>query len=310
MKIKYQDVDITDSVTVNACVGDSYYSGHADTLRVEFQDTDSRWDAWAPKVGDRIEAYDENQTTGRLFVRRLHPEVGKLTIYAASIPAEADTKRDQSWEQTSKAILVGDIAKKYGLAANLIYATDRIWKDLKQDNISDFDLLEDLCRLEGDAFNVFNGALTVYNIEKMAAGAEKAKVNVRASADNSTGDNATGAFGYDRGKTYDGCLLRAAGETYSYNAAGSSVYEAMTDYPIGSIGEGISAAKCLMQEKNREAQSGFFYASPLPAGYTAGSIITLATAGASSYNGTALITHMRCDYKNRKAKAFFSSLEE
>lgn len=310
MKIKYQDVDITSAVTVNACVGDSYYSGHADTLRVEFQDTDSRWDAWAPKVGDTIEAYDENQTTGRLFVRRLHPEVGKLTIYAGSIPAEADTKREQTWEQTSKAILVGDIAKKYGLTANLVYVTDRIWKNLRQDNISDFDLLEDLCRLEGDAFNVFNGALTVYNIEKMAAGAEKATVNVKASNDNSTGDNATGVFGYERGKTYDGCLIRAAGETYSYNATGSAIYEAKTDYPVGSIADGQDFAKHLMQEKNREAQKGFFYASPLPAMYTAGSIINLSTAGASSYNGEALITHMRCDYKNRKAKAFFSSLED
>jgi len=169
IRVFYKGVDVTESVSVNACIHEMWAAGCLDTLHIRFNDAAKLWDTWAPQAGDEIRVDFGSATTGTMFVHSASPENGLFDIRAMSAPASALTKTDKAWSQVRLLQLGADIAARHGLKFTAYGVTDRIYPYMVQEGVSDFAFLHQRAMLEGCAFLVYNKTLVLYDIAAMEA---------------------------------------------------------------------------------------------------------------------------------------------
>ena len=295
MTVEYKGVDITDSVDVSSCVIDSYAEEHGDTMTIEFNDVSSLWDLWSPTEDDLIRVYKNNVDSGAMYVREMTPGAGKYKIRASALPLSARSQRSQGWEKITKLQLAKDIADRHGLVLKTYGVTDRKFYYLRQVAQNDFNYFEDLCVIEGDAFIVYDGNLILYNVEYLESVAPVQQVSL----------DETNEYEYTRQTKYAGCLIRNASTSYTYKPGTTDyIAERKINAYIASAGDAERYAKNMYRYLNRLKESGYFYIG-LADGYSAGSVMSISTKNASSFDGNIFIYHIRHDLVNNKSKVFF-----
>jgi len=298
LKVEYKGVDITSSVDVDKCWIDQYAEEHGDTLKIIFADADGLWDAWAPKIGDKIRVYDDHVDSGVQYVRSIYPSVGRYEITAGSIPVSADLARSSGWQQVTKLQLAKEIAERHGLKLMTYGITDHKFLYLRQENESDFPFFQRLCLLEGDAFLIYDGMLVLYN-EAYIEGTEPKQI-VSLDADNKPE--------YHNEQTITALSIRNGSTEFTYGSDLSRLKSVNIRVYIDSKGTAERYATNLYHHFNKMKKGGTFYATPITDGYTAGSVAGIKTRGMASFDGNMFIYHVRHDMTNNKTKVFFRCL--
>ena len=113
IKIAYNGVDITSSVSISRCYHDMYAGGQSDTLRLRVNDAKAVWDGWAPKVGDEIRVDYGTVGTGIMFLVSATPENGAFDMVAWSAPASGYELSNKAWEKVRLLQIGAEIAAKH-----------------------------------------------------------------------------------------------------------------------------------------------------------------------------------------------------
>jgi phage protein D len=295
LKVEYRGIDITSSVVVDKCWIDQYAEEHGDTLKIIFADADGLWDAWAPKIGDKIRVYDDHVDSGVQYVRSIYPSVGRYEITAGSIPVSADLARSSGWQQVTKLQLAKEIAARHNVELMTYGITDHKFLYLRQENEADFPFFQRLCLLEGDAFLIYDNRLILYNeayIESM-----EPRETVDLDADNKPE--------YVKEQTITALSIRNGSTEYTYGTDTSRLKSVNVSVYIDSKGTAERYATNLYHHFNKMKKGGIFYTSPITDGYTAGSMARIKTRGMASFDGNIFICHVRHDMANNKTKVFF-----
>lgn len=210
MKIIYLGTDIYPDVAVNRCWYDSYAGDKADELCIRFNDATKVWDAWQPEHGGIIQAEHEKVRSGKMFIYSCRPENGLFTIRARSLPESAYVNHVKSYDNVRFNELAGEIASRHGLTLETYGTKNNLYGYVEQRNISDIELLNSYCMLEGYAVIAHNGKLIIYDELYMEGQTAAGKIEVGAD------DN----FKYDdsAAEWYGSCKLTNGGVTGSYSA--------------------------------------------------------------------------------------------
>ena len=298
IRVTYNGVDITDSISINRCWHDMYASGKSDTVQIRLNDANKMWDKWAPAVGDEIRVDYDTISTGAMFVSKLMPQNGFFEIIAQSAPASGFVPQNKAWQQVRLLQLGAEIAKRNGLSFVSYGVEDRLYSFLNQVEQGDFPFLHRRAQLEGCSFLVYNKALVLYSEANMEAVPPTETLTVAADGD----------FKYTdyRSTLYGSCIVESGMYTGEF-AADNSVGRIYRPTDIGSVGSDQEAqrfAKNLLRSVNKNCYSGYVRSKILP-GYAAASTITLSNERASTWDGTVFIDHIRNDYGIGKSKIFF-----
>ena len=303
IRVTYNGVDITRSISINRCYHDMYAAGQSDTLHLRLNDTSNLWDTWGPAEGDEIRIDYGTISTGTMFVSTVTPQNGYYSILAQSAPKSGFVAQHRAWQQVRLLQLGEDIAKRNGLAFSSYGVTDRIYSYLVQDGQSDFAFLHQRAQLEGCAFLVYDKHLVLYSEEYMESLTPTEILDI----------SVAGQYQYKdrRADLYGSCVVENglyAGEFAAQNGA-VRVYRPKDLGSIGGTDEAKRFAKGLLRAVNKDCCGGYVYANVLT-GYAAASVISLSNPRAPSWDGPVFLHHIRNDYGTGKSKLFFRRLLE
>lgn len=290
MIIEYEGVDISERVSIKSYVHESFAEEHGDILKIKFNDISALWDKWNPKEGDTISLTNEEELSGKMYVRRLIPEASTYTVEAASYPISMETKRELSWNGISLRAIANDIASRHGLTFESYGVSDHKFTKLRQRNESDLIFLEKIAVLCGCAFLVYDGRLVLYQESSLEVQKVKETMNI-------SGSN---VFRYEHGPKYTGCKVSDSNISYMTGKDGNVATEEIDVY-IASKGEAQFFAENLLKYKNKMSMKGFFYTNSREV--TAGTVFNITTAQANSFNGLIFVYRVR--YTEGKVKVFF-----
>ena len=142
---------------------------------------------------------------------------------------------------------------------------------------------------------IYDGALVLYNVEDLEGKTPAQKVQL--NADNNPE--------YYREQPITALTVRNGKTEYTYGTDTTKCETINVTAYIDSQGTAERYASNLFHHLNKNRKCGIFYTSPLANGYSAGSVVTLATKKMTAFDGDAFIYHVRHDMTNNKTKVFF-----
>lgn len=298
IKVVYQGQDITGGVSINRCVHEMFADGESDVLNITLNDTDRIWDSWGPKRGDTIAVEYGPCRTGKLFVYSAVPQNGLFSIAAYAMPPTAMEAHNKAWEQVKFLQLAQEIAGRHGLALKQYGVTDVLYSYVMQAGQPDFKFFQERCALEGCSFLVYDGSLILYSQAYIEGQGAAETVEVTRENQYQYQDN--------RGRLYGSCQVTVGRYSGSFSPGNGAarVLSPNVSAHVGSNGEAQRFARGLLRQANRSAQTGVLYTKILP-GLAAGSMVSLQTHGAQSWDGPAFIYRIRNNYAQGKSKVFF-----
>ena len=297
-QILYNGVDIYNDISVNQCFHDMFAASQSDELLLRFNDTRHLWDGWNPANEETIEVVEGAARSGKMFIESVIHENGLMTLRAFSIPPTAKDPFTKSWENVKLLQIGQEIASRHGLGFEQYDVTDQLYDYVRQDNLPDFEFLEQRCALEGVAFLVFDGTLVMYGEAALEAKAPAGSIDVPPDGVFEYHDDATAAYG--KAEVVNGDITGS----FAAPSGGSKLLHRVLQIRIASQAEGNRFAKGLLRYENRNMTTGTLQTALLPE-YAAGSVATLKTGGAGSWDGPAFIMRIRHDYVAKKSKIFF-----
>ncbi|MCI3217727.1 phage late control D family protein [Faecalibacterium sp. BCRC 81149] len=298
VKILYEGVDIYPDVSVHRCYHDMYAEKQSDELLLKLNDTRELWDSWNPKKGDTIAIEDGAAKTGKMFVESVVPESGIITLRAYSVPQSAKDKRSKSWEKVKFLQLAQEIAGRHGLTLETYGITDQTYDYVEQNNLADFAFFQNRCTLEGAAFLVYDGKLVVYDEAYMESQQPVDTITITPANDFEYRDE--GANAYGSAEAVNGGLTG----TFAAPNGGDKVLRRILPFRMTDQSEADRFAKGLLRDANKNATVGTLWTGSLLRDYAAGSVVTLATEGVKSWDGTAFISRIRHDYVKTRSKLY------
>ena len=298
MKILYEGVDIYPDISVHRCYHDMYAEKQSDELLLKLNDTRELWDSWNPKKGDTIAIEDGAAKTGKMFVESVVPESGIITLRAYSVPQSAKDKRSKSWEKVKFLQLAQEIASRHGLTLETYGITDQTYDYVEQNNLADFAFFQNRCTLEGAAFLVYDGKLVVYDEAYMESQQPVDTITITPANDFEYRDE--GANAYGSAEAVNGGLTG----TFAAPNGGDKVLRRILPFCMTDQSEADRFAKGLLRDANKNATVGTLWTGSLLRDYAAGSVVTLATEGVKSWDGTAFISRIRHDYVKTRSKLY------
>lgn len=296
VKILYEGVDIYPDISVHRCYHDMYAEKQSDELLLKLNDTRELWDSWNPKKGDTIAIEDGAAKTGKMFVEGVVPESGIITLRAYSVPQSAKDKRSKSWEKVKFLQLAQEIASRHGLTLETYGITDQTYDYVEQNNLADFAFFQNRCTLEGAAFLVYDGKLVVYDEAYMES--QQPVDTITPANDFEYRDEGTNAYG--SAEAVNGGLTG----TFAAPSGGDKVLRRILPFRMTDQSEADRFAKGLLRDANKNATVGTLWTGSLLRDYAAGSVVTLATEGVKSWDGTAFISRIRHDYVKTRSKLY------
>lgn len=295
VRLTYEGVDITGDVSIACAWHDMYAEGHADELLLKCADTRSLWDVWGPKHGDRIVVSDGVATTGLMYVESVEPQSSLISIRAFSVPMEATRERRwKSWEEVRLLQLAAEICNRYGLSYETYGVTDRLYSYVDQGGDPDLQFLAKRCALEGAAFLVFDGKLVIYDCLWMDSQEPQGTLSIVPGQDYRFDADEDGRYGIC--KVGDGSTWG----TFTADAEGKTYTKVIAD-PISNQAEADRFARGLLRHVNKRTRSLEVRTDTLMRQYAAGSLATIQAPAAASWDGKALIHHIRHDYVRRRS---------
>ena len=302
LKVFYNGVDITDSISINTCIHDMFACSTADTLILKFNDINKVWDSWNPKNEDIISIVCGVAKSGAMYIDSVVPENGLMTLRASSIPPTAKDVKNKSWENVRLLQLAKEIANRHGLGFESYGVEDQLYSYVRQDNMPDFEFLQQRCELESLAFLVFNKKLILYSEEYLEKQTPVKTITVDSDKQFTYTDNAL--KGYGKITVKNGDLTG----TYKSSNGLSRVKEIVIQTYMSGQDEANRFAKGILRQENKNLATGVFK-DAIMREFSAGSIMGIKTTGANSWNGNAFISHIRQDYVKSTSKVFFRKAE-
>ena len=302
LKVFYNGSDITDSISINTCIHDMYACSTADTLTLKFNDINKVWDSWKPKNEDIISIVCGVAKSGAMYINSVVPENGLMTLRASSIPPTAKTVNNKSWENIRLLQLAKEIANRHGLGFESYGVEDRLYSYVRQDNMPDFEFLQQRCELESLAFLVYDKKLILYSEEYLEKQKPIKTITIDTDKEFTYTDNAL--KGYGKITVKNGDLTG----TYKSSNGLSRVKELVIQTYMSGQDEANRFAKGILRQENKNLATGIFK-DAIMREFSAGSVMGIKTTGANSWNGNAFISHIRQDYVKSTSKVFFRKAE-
>lgn len=302
LKVFYDGKDITDSISINTCIHDMFACSQADTLTLKFNDINKVWDGWKAKNEDIISIVCGVAKSGAMFIDSVEPENGLMVLRASSIPPTAKDVKNKSWENVKLLQLGKEIADRHGLGFESYGVEDRLYSYVRQDNMPDFEFLQQRCELESLAFVVYDKKLVLYSEEYLEKQKPVKTITVDTDKDFTYTDNAQKGYGKITVKNGD-----LTGTHTSSNGL-SKVKEIIIQTYMSSQDEANRFAQGILRQENKNLATGVFK-DAIMREFSAGSVLGLETTGAKSWDGNAFISHLRQDYVKSTSKVFFRKAE-
>ena len=274
----------------------------ADTLTLKFNDINKVWDSWKPENEDIISVVCGVAKSGAMYIDSVVPENGLMTLRASSIPPTAKTVNNKSWENVRLLQLAKEVADRHGLGFKSYGVEDRLYSYVRQDNMPDFEFLQQRCELESLAFLVYDKKLVLYSEEYLENQEPVKTITVDTDKDFTYTDNAQ--KGYGKITVKNGDLTG----TYTSSNKLSKVKEIIIQTYMSGQEEANRFAKGILRQENKNLATGVFK-DAIMREFSAGSIMGIKTTGANSWNGNAFISHIRQDYVKSTSKIFFRKAE-
>jgi len=298
IQVIFEGENITDNISINACVHDMFAEKQSDTLLIRFNDTNNLWDKWNPKVGNEITVNYGNIGTGKMYVYGALPTNGLYELKAASMPPSVYEVKNKAWQQISFFKMGAEIAANHGLSFASYGAEDYLYPYILQENTTDFYFLQKRCELEGCAFLVYDNKLILYSEPYMENQQPMETLSIGVDDDYRYWD--------DTARLYGSCTIERGNYQGSFDGGNgmARVYTPEEKITVGSAIEAERFAKNLLRSKNKNAKNGYFLGRILPE-YAAASVLKLQNERAPSWDGNIFLTHIRNDYAKGLAKIFF-----
>lgn len=298
IQLIYNDVDVTESVSINRCWHDMYAAGKSDTLFLRLNDSDKLWDSWSPKIGDKIKVQYETISTGTMFVTSATPKNGVYEIEAQASPVSGFEKRFKAWQRVRFLQLAEEIAEQNGLSFASYGVDDALYGYVLQDGESDFAFLSRRASLEGCAVSIYDKKLVLYSERAIEAQDAIDVLEIAEGGDFRCNDNSA--------ELYGSCIVENGDYvgTFSADNGSTRILRPQNFGNVGSNEEAERFAMNLLRLKNKDCFTGYFYAGIL-SGYAAASVVELYNEQAPSWNGKAFLHHIRNDYGKGTSKIFF-----
>lgn len=298
IKIDYEGVDITKSVSIFTCYHDMYAENKADSAHVVVNDVKGIWDKWAPKNGDEMAITYGPIGTGKMYVYECKPRNGLYDIKITAAPPTYREKSNKAWQKVRLLQMGEEIASRHGMKFKSYSVTDQLYDYILQNNQDDFSFLAFRAALEGCALIMVDNVLIMYDEYTLEHASSEEFLNMSSDAE----------FDYrdDTNDGYGSCLLERGGYTGTYDAGNglSAVLKPKENFYVGSNADAQRFAKNLLRRANKNNIHGYFKGYVMP-GYAAGSLATIKNAKVESWNGPVFLTHVRNDYANCQGKLFF-----
>lgn len=299
MKLYYEGVDITASVSVKRCEHETFSERRSDRLSVCFNDAKSLWDKWKPMQGQKVRIVEGGSDTGVMYITGIMPENGLFTLRAMSMPLSGETVNSRSWEDVRLHQIGATIAAAHGIKFQSYKVTDRLYSYLQQAMETDFEFLHRLCQLEGCAMVIYDETLIIYDEHQMEMEAASATIKIGVDGRFSYSDDYAQAYGsaeivcgaycgtYKDPRVNTGRILRPKKQIF-----------------CSSNGEAGRFARGLLRQANKNARTGSFVQKLTP-GIAAASVINIKTDKASNWDGKVFVTRVRHEYVTGETKVFF-----
>lgn len=302
LKVFYNGADITEDISINTCVHDMFACSTADTLTLKFNDINKVWDSWKPENEDIISIVCGVAKSGAMYIDSVIPENGLMTLRASSIPPTAKTVNNKSWENVRLLQLAKEIANRHGLGFESYGVEDRLYSYVRQDNMPDFEFLQQRCELESLAFLVYDKKLVLYSEEYLEKQEPVKTITVDTDKEFTYTDNAQ--------KGYGKIIVKNGDITGTYTSSNklSKVKDIVIQTYMSGQDEANRFAKGILRQENKNLATGIFK-DAIMREFSAGSIMGIKTTGANSWNGNAFISHIRQDYVKSTSKVFFRKAE-
>lgn len=295
MKWLVNGADVTDAIDTDMCVHEMYAEDRPDAITVRIAES-SKWEAWAPKVGDTIRRADGAADTGKMHISSIISEDGFYTIRAMSLRSRHLTQKSRSWEGLRFMKAASDAATDAGLELKSYGCNDVIYKHIESEKESSLAFLQRLCKMEGYAFLTYDGQLVVYDEHVMEG--NQAQDTVTLQDDNqsfhiSLGDD-----------LYGSCEIRAGKYRGKYKAGNGALYSPK-GIKASSNGEAARFARGLLRQKNKLRKSGWIKFHEVMGEYAPGTIIRIEGESHKSANGKVFIHRVIHDYEQERTSIFF-----
>ncbi len=191
-----------------------------------------------------------------------------------------------------------EIAGRHGLTLETYGITDQTYDYVEQNNLPDFAFFQNRCTLEGAAFLVYDGKLVVYDEAYMEGQQPVDTITITPANDFEYRDE--GTYAYGSAEAVNGGLTG----TFSAPSGGDKVLRRILPFRMTDQSEADRFAKGLLRDANKNATVGTLWTGSLLRDYAAGSVVTLATEGVKSWDGTAFISRIRHDYVKTRSKLY------
>lgn len=298
MRLFYDGVDVSNDVSIATCWHDMYSTGRADEVLLQCNDTRRLWDAWGPKIGDKIAISDDSgvANSGEMIVYDVVPKSSLICIKALSIPLQASQEaRWKSWEQVKLFQLISEIASRYSLSTQFFGIDDQLYEYVEQGGQSDFEFLAKRLAYEGASFLVYDGSLVVYNNCFIDSQAPDGTLAIYPGDDYKFSD--------DDDQIYGSCEITDGTTNGKFQCGASTkVLSVVLADRLSSEGEANRFAQGLLRHKNKDGRTMQLKTDSFLKNYAAGSIVEIEAQANASWDGTAFIEHLRHDYVHHRSQ--------
>ena len=179
-QVMYRGRDFS-SLVLSFTYNDNY--DKTDGLNIQFADADMRWTKdWFPETGESLEATIHMRDWASAGDNRRLPlgvfEIGSVkysdtvTLDAMAVPftsSPRSEKKNRSWKKISLQGIAGDIAGNAGIKLFYDTGVDPFYDVADQNDKSDIEFLEMLCKSDGLCLKVTNRKLIVFEEAKYEA---------------------------------------------------------------------------------------------------------------------------------------------
>jgi len=145
---------------------------------------------------------------------------------------------------------------------------------------------------------VYDGKLVVYDEAYMESQQPVDTITITPANDFEYRDEGTNAYG--SAEAVNGGLTG----TFAAPNGGDKVLRRILPFRMTDQSEADRFAKGLLRDANKNATVGTLWTGSLLRDYAAGSVVTLATEGVKSWDGTAFISRIRHDYVKTRSKLY------
>lgn len=267
MNLIIKDVDITASnQSIKSCYYTDYSGGHADVLRISFNDTYDLWRSWGLVKNDKIRVSNNLVDTGDMYVSEIFIEAGIYKIKALSTPSKSLNESSYTRENIKLSGILDEISKELGFTLSTYGIGDYLYPYVERINQGAVNYLESILIREGYLQKIFNNKLIIGSEKALEQTVPLITVTIDDFA------NRPSFITSDANiiASVENVYQNSGGTIKSKVSSGLNGKNIRLSLPVESVGEGERFCKNIMRyhNKNEFTGNGIVSESKITAGIT------------------------------------------